>query len=161
MGQKPTVIISAFADEAANRRTALEQMTALAAIGIRNYSPRFIDIEGDGNVQHVVDLSADQYRRLREFHDEYGVSVTSIGARVGKVKLLDVEDSSHNVFVPFDDYLAGEVAKTISAAKALNTRLIRGFSFYHPAGTSATDHLDQAADQIRRIVEECEKEGLV
>ncbi len=44
MTSKPSVIISAFADEAANRRTALEQMTALAAIGLKNYSPRFIDV---------------------------------------------------------------------------------------------------------------------
>jgi len=161
MGQKPTVIISAFADEAANRRTALEQMTALAAIGIRNYSPRFIDIEGDGKVQHVVDLTDAQYQTLREFHDEYGVTVTSIGARVGKVRLLDVDDGSHNAFVPPDDYLAGEVAKTISAAKALDAKLIRGFSFYHPTGTNAEDHLDQAADRIRPIVEACAREGVV
>ena len=60
MGTKPSVIISAFADEAANYRTALEQMTALAAIGIRNYSPRFIDVAGDGTIEHVVDLSDDK-----------------------------------------------------------------------------------------------------
>ena len=54
MAHKPSVIISAFADEAANRRTALEQMTALAALGIRNYSPRFIDVLGDGKIEHVT-----------------------------------------------------------------------------------------------------------
>ena len=92
MAHKPSVIISAFADEAANHRTALEQMTALAAIGIRNYSPRFIDVNGDGTIEHVVDLSAEKLERLKEYHKEYGVSVTSIGARVGKVKLVDMDD---------------------------------------------------------------------
>ena len=53
MAHKPSVIISAFADEAANRRTALEQMTALAALGIRNYSPRFIDVFDLSVTQHV------------------------------------------------------------------------------------------------------------
>jgi hypothetical protein len=135
MAPKPSVIISAFADEAANRRTALEQMTALAAIGIRNYSPRFIDVLGDGKIEHVTELSPEKLEKLKEFHTEYGVKVTSIGARVGKVKLLDVDDGSHNKFVPFDEYMQGEVARTIKCAKALDTKLIRGFSFYHPRGT--------------------------
>ena len=161
MASKPSVIISAFADEAANYRTALEQMTALAAIGIRNYSPRFIDVNGDGTIEHVVDLAPEKLNRLKEYHAEYGISVTSIGARVGKVKLLDVDDGSHNAFVPFDEYMSGEVAKTIAAAKALDTKLIRGFSFYHPRGTSPEEHLDAAADQIRQIAAACAEEGLV
>ncbi|MBL8818371.1 MAG: sugar phosphate isomerase/epimerase [Planctomyces sp.] len=161
MASKPSVIISAFADEAANRRTALEQMTALAAIGIRNYSPRFIDVLGDGKIEHVVDLSEEKLDRLLQYHAEYGVSVTSIGARVGKVKLLNVDDGSHNKYVPFDEYLNGEVAKTIRVARKLGTKLIRGFSFYHPRGTKAADHLDAAAGQIRRIADACAAEGLV
>lgn len=161
MSTKPSVIISAFADEAANHRTALEQMTALAAIGIRNYSPRFIDVAGDGTIEHVVDLSPEKLERLKEYHAEYGVSVTSIGARVGKIKLLDVDDGSHNKYIPIAEYLEGEVASTIAAAKALDTKLIRGFSFYHPQGTKAEDHVEQAADQIRQIAQKCAEEGLV
>lgn len=161
MASKPSVIISAFADEAANYRTALEQMTALAAVGIRNYSPRFIDVMGDGSIEHVVDLAPEKLERLKEYHAEYGISVTSIGARVGKIKLVDVDDGSHNKFVPIDEYLAGEVAATIKAAKALDTKLIRGFSFYHPRGQKPEDHLQAAADNIRKIAEACAAEGLV
>ncbi|MFZ9088755.1 MAG: sugar phosphate isomerase/epimerase family protein [Planctomycetaceae bacterium] len=157
----PRVIISAFADEAANRRTALEQMTALAAIGIRHYSPRFIDVTGDGTVEHVTELSAEKLETLKALHEEYGISVTSIGSRVGKVKLLDVDDGSHNAFVPLPEYLEGEVARTIQSAKALGTKLIRGFSFYHPRGTSPEEHLDTAADQIRQITQVCADEGLI
>lgn len=161
MSSKPSVIISAFADEAANRRTALEQMTALAAIGIRNYSPRFIDVDGDGTIEHVVDLADDKLQKLIGLHQEYGVSVTSIGARVGKVKLLDVDDGSHNKYIPIDDYLSGEVAATIKVAQALGTRLVRGFSFYHPRGTRPEDHLETAAEQIRMIAQACGEAGLV
>ena len=161
MAVKPSVIISAFADEAANQRTALEQMTALASIGIRNYSPRFIDVLGDGKIEHVTELSLEKLERLRQFHAEYGICVTSVGARVGKVKLLNIDDGSHNKFVPFEEYLAGEVARTISVAKTLDTKLIRGFSFYHPRGTKPEQHLDQAAAQIRRITDACAKEGLI
>ena len=161
MTTRPSVVLSAFADEAANRRTALEQMTALAAVGIRNYSPRFIDVLGDGKIEHVTELSPEKLDRLKQLHAEYGVRVTSIGARVGKVKLPNVDDGSHNKFVPFDEYLGFEVARTIRVAKALDTRLIRGFSFYHPRGTRPEQHLELAASQIRTITEACAKEGLV
>lgn len=157
----PLVLISAFADEAANHKTALEQMTALSAIGLRYYSPRFIDVNGSGEVKHVVDLDQEEYKRLLEWHDEYGMSVTSVGSRVGKVKLVDQEDSSKNVFVPFNDYLEGEVRKTIVAAQQLGTKLIRGFSFYHPAGEDQAPYIDQAVDQIGQIVDLCAKEGLI
>ena len=157
----PSVIISAFADEAANRRTALEQMTALAAIGLSHYSPRFIDVTGEGRVEHVTELSSEKLQTLSQLHAEYGISVTSIGSRIDKVKLLDVNDGSHNKYVPFPEYLAGEVARTIRSAIALETRLIRGFSFYHPRGTRPEDHLDQAADLIRTIAQTCAEQGLV
>lgn len=157
----PSVLISAFADEAANHKTALEQFSALAAIGLRYYSPRFIDLEGSGTVEHVVDLNKSKLKKLAKLQDEFGLSVTSIGARVGKVKLLDVDDGSHNKFIPMDKYLKTEVANTIRAAQGLGTKLVRGFSFYHPVGTKPEDHINQAVDNIGQIVDACAAAGLV
>ena len=134
MSARPRVILSAFADAAANHKSALEQLSVMAAVGLKYYSPRFIDVNGTGEVKHVVELDDAELARLNELHEEFGMSVTGIGARIGKIKLLDTEDGSHNVFVPLDDYLDGEVAATIRVAQALDTRLIRGFSFYHPQG---------------------------
>ena len=155
------VIISAFADEAANHKTAIEQLAALSAIGLSYYSPRFVDVTGGGQVKHVVELSDSEYASLKTLHAEYGMKVTSIGSRVGKVKLLDRDDGSHNKFVPFKEYLETEVAATIKAAHALETKLIRGFSFYHPQGTPPEEHIPQAVDQLGEIVDVCAKEGLV
>ena len=155
------VILSAFADEAANRKSALEQMAALAAIGLRYYSPRFIDVAGSGQVKHVVELNDDELAALKKLHSEYGMSVTSIGARIGKVKLLDVDDGTHNKYVPLDQYLETEVASTIRVAQALETKLVRGFSFYHPRGEDPRKHLPRAAENLRKIVERCAKAGLV
>jgi sugar phosphate isomerase/epimerase len=53
------------------------------------------------------------------------------------------------------------VAATIRAAIELDTKLIRGFSFYHPRGSNPREHLSRAADQILRIVEACAAEGLI
>lgn len=161
MSNKPQIILSAFADEAANQKTAVEQFAALAAIGLRYYSPRFLDIDNSGEVKHVVELNKSEYKALRKLHDQYGMSVTSIGSRVGKVKLRDQEDGTHNVYVPFKKYLKGEVAKTIRAAQELDAKLIRGFSFYHPRDEDPKKHIPQAADQLGEIVDLCKKEGLV
>jgi sugar phosphate isomerase/epimerase len=157
----PRIILSAFADEAANRKTALEQVTALAAIGLSDYSPRFIDVDGTGKVQHVVDLDAAQREKLEALHRDYGIRVTSIGSRLGKVKLRDEPDKSHNKFVLFADYLKGEVAATIRTALELGTKLVRGFSFYPPLGADPAPYVGQSVEQIAAIVEACAKEGLV
>ena len=161
MSASPQVLLSAFADEAANHKTALEQMTALAAIGLRWYSPRFIDVDGSGTVKHVVGLSDDEYETLRQLHAEFGMSVTSIGSKLGKMKLQDVDDGTSNAYMPMDEYLQKDVADTIRAALALDTKLIRGFSFYHPRDTNPADHIAEAAEKIGQIADACAKDGLV
>jgi sugar phosphate isomerase/epimerase len=157
----PHVLLSAFADEAANRKTALEQVTVLAAVGLSYYSPRFVDVDGSGTVRHVVDLDQSQREQLKALHREYGIRVASIGSRLGKAKLRDEPDRSHNKFVPFPDYLKDEVAATIRAALELETKLVRGFSFYPPLGADPAPYVGQAVEQIGAIVEACTKEGLV
>jgi sugar phosphate isomerase/epimerase len=153
MAARPKIILSAFADEAANRKTAAEQMAVLAALGLRYYTPRFVDVTGEGRVEHVVDLSPETLARLKDLHAEYGMQVASIGSRIGKVKLLDRPDGSHNRYIPFEEYLDGEVTRTLDAAIALDARLIRGFSFYHPQGDDPRAYVDQAAERIRLIVD--------
>ncbi len=98
--------------------------------------------------------------RLKAWHSEYGMSVTSIGSRIGKVKLVDVEDGTKNRYVPFDEYLETEVAKTIHAARELGTRLIRGFSFYHPRGDDPRSYIGPAAEQIGRIADAFGEHGI-
>jgi sugar phosphate isomerase/epimerase len=155
------ILLSAFADEAANRKTAVEQLSALSAIGLRYYSPRFIDIDGSGTVKHVVDLEPNQYKTLQTLNAEYGMRVTSIGARLGKVKLRDEPDKSHNRFVPFAQYLETELTATIRAAQELETKLIRGFSFYPPLGADPVPYIPQAVDQLGQIVDICAREGVI
>ena len=161
MPGRPRVVLSAFADEAANRKTAIEQMSALAAVGLQYYTPRFIDVFGDGTVKHVVELDKRELKELTKLHSEYGMSVTSIGSRIGKVKLVDVDDGSHNQYIPFKKYLKTEVTATIRVAQELGTRLIRGFSFYHPQGQDREPYMSQAIDYIGRIVDLCAKEDMV
>ena len=153
MADRPRVILSGFADEAANHKTATEQFAAFAALGLQYYSIRFIDV-GEG-VKNVMKLSRPEIKQVRRLQEEYGLKVSSLGSPIGKVKLKDVDDGTRNVYVPFKRYLSTDVKKACDLAHAFETKLIRGFSFYHPRGTDAREHLAQAVDQLGQIAEVC------
>ncbi len=146
MNETPRVILSGFADEAANKKTAGEQFVAFAALGLQYYSIRFIDV-GQG-VKNVMKLSVAEIQKIRQLQNEYGLNVSSIGSPIGKVKLVDVEDGTKNAYVPFEKYLASDVQKACELAHAFETKLIRGFSFYHPKGSDPREHLPQVVDQL-------------
>ncbi|MCA9187103.1 MAG: TIM barrel protein [Pirellulaceae bacterium] len=158
MTDRPRVIISGFGDEAANQKTAVQQFAAFAAMGLQYYSIRFIDVEG--TIKNVMQLTKGEITKVRHLQDEYGLNVASIGSPIGKVKLLDTEDGTKNKFVPFKQYLSKDVAKACELAHAFETKLIRGFSFYHPAGTDPSEHLAQTIDQLGQIAEVCHRSDL-
>jgi sugar phosphate isomerase/epimerase len=156
--ERPQVVLSGFGDEAANHKTAVEQFAAFAALGLQYYSLRFIDL-GSG-VKNVMKLTKAEITKLRHLEDEYGMNVASIGSPIGKVKLQEVEDGTKNEYVPFDRYLDREVSRACELAHAFETKLIRGFSFYHPKGSDPREHLSQAADQLGQIAEACHRSDL-
>jgi sugar phosphate isomerase/epimerase len=158
MSENPQVLLSGFADEAANQKTAVQQFAAFAAIGLQYYSIRFIDV-GDG-IKNVMKLTKSEISRIRHLQDEYGLNVSSIGSPIGKVKLQDVDDGTKNEYIPFAKYLKKDVAKACDLAHAFETKLIRGFSFYHPRKSDARDHLPQVVDQLGQIAEACHRSDL-
>jgi sugar phosphate isomerase/epimerase len=158
MSANPSVILSGFSDEAANQKTAVQQFAAFAALGLQYYSIRFIDV-GSG-IKNAMQLTKSEIAKVRHFQDEYGLNVSSIGSPIGKVKLLDKADGTKNKYVPFKQYLAKDVEKACRLAHGLETKLIRGFSFYHPKGTDPWEHVPQAVDQLGRIAETCHRSDL-
>jgi sugar phosphate isomerase/epimerase len=158
MPDHPQVVLSGFGDEAAVRKTAVEQFAAMSAAGLQYYSLRFVDL--GGGVKNVMKLTKSEITDLRHIEDEYGMNVASIGSPIGKVKLRDVDDGTSNQFVPFDKYLEKEVARACELAHAFETKLIRGFSFYPPKGEDVREHIAQAADQLAQIAEMCHRSDL-
>lgn len=156
--EQPTVILSGFADEAAIDKKAEQQFAALAALGLQYYSLRFIDA-GEG-IKNVMKLSRAEIQRIRHLENAYELNVATLGSPIGKVKLLDVEDGTKNTYVPFKKYLAGDVQRACELAHAFETKLIRGFSFYHPHGTDPRAHLPQVVDQLGQIAETCHRSDL-
>ncbi len=158
MADEPRVILSGFADEAANQKTAVQQFAAFAAMGLQYYSLRFIDV--GGGVKNVMQLTKREIQQVRHLEDEYGLNVATIGSPLGKVKLRDVDDGTKNKYVPFAKYLKTEVARACELAHAFETKLIRGFSFYHPRGTDPQEHLPQVVDQLGQMAEACHRSDL-
>ena len=159
MSEKPTVILSGFADESANQKTAVQQFAAFAALGLQYYTIRFIDA-GNG-IKNVMQLSKQEVTDIRHLEDEYGLNVSSLGSPIGKVKLLDEEDGTKNRYVPFKKYLENDVQKACELAHAFETKLIRGFSFYHPRGSEPRDHIAQVVDQLGKVAETCHRSDLI
>ena len=156
---KPSVILSGFADEAANEKTAIQQYAALAAAGLQYYSIRFVDV-GNG-IKNAMALTKAELKNVVKMQAEYGLQVATVGSPIGKVKLLDVDDGTPNKFVPFKQYLKKDVQHACDVANTLGTKLLRGFSFYHPVGTNPEEHLNQVCDQLGEIADLCKKEGLI
>jgi sugar phosphate isomerase/epimerase len=151
MNEIPRVILSGFADEASNNKTAAEQFVAFAALGLQYYSIRFIDA-GQG-VKNVMKLSVAEIQKTRQLQNEYGLNVASIGSPIGKIKLVDIEDGTKNAYVPFEKYMATDVQRACELAHAFETKLVRGFSFYHPKGSDPREHLSQVVDRLGHIAE--------
>ena len=146
MSDRPQIVLSAFGDEAANHKSAVEQFAALSALGLQYYSLRFIDV-GSG-IKNVMKLTKAEITKLRHLEDEFGMNVASIGSPLGKVKLRDEEDGTKNQYVPFDQYLEKDVKLACELAHAFETKLIRGFSFYHPKGSDPREHLSAGGRSI-------------
>ena len=154
------LLLGGLADEAANQKTAMQQFCAFAALGLRYYTLRFIDAGTGAGIQNVMQLDPQGIESIRNLQKEYGLSVSSIGSPIGKVKLLDVDDGTNNRFVPFQDYLQKDVRRACDLANQFDCKLIRGFSFYHPKGSDPYAHLPQAIDQIGQITRLCDSYGL-
>ena len=158
MPSNASVILSGFADESANQKTAEQQFAAFAAVGLQYYTIRFIDA-GNG-IKNAMQLTKTEIRKVRHLEDEYGLNVSSIGSPIGKLKLLDVDDGTTNSYTPFKKYLAKDVARVCELAHAFETKLIRGFSFYHPKETDPWKHVPQVVDQLGQIAEACHRSDL-
>ena len=153
------IILSGFGDEAAWGRTMDQQFSAMSAMGLRYLSLRFIDA-GNG-IKNVMSLDAAEIETVKQKLDDYGLRVATLGSPIGKSKLCDVDDGTHTPYKAFDEYLKDDVARACDLAEIFGTKLLRGFSFYHPKGSNLEDHFSQASEQVGAIADVCQSRGLV
>ena len=143
------LILSGFSDESANQKTMDQQFSAMTAMGLQYVSLRFVDA-GSGT-KNLMELDEFEIDRVATKLEEYHLRVSSIGSPIGKVKLLNVDDGTMNRFVPFQEYLQTEVQKACDLAVRFGSKLIRGFSFYHPKGKVSETYVSLRLPEKSRL----------
>ena len=134
--------LSAFADEVSNdfsKQVKFLDERKIPYLEIRNL---------DG--QNVGDLSLDKAREVQKTLEEKGISVWSVGSRIGKIGIKDD-------FVPHLD----EFKRTLEIAKVLKCDKMRMFSFYIPEGESAEVYRDTVMERLCSFVEAAKGSGVL
>jgi 3-dehydroshikimate dehydratase len=137
--------LSAFADEIATNLD--EQISVLKSERIS-----FVDLRGVEGI-NVLDFSDQQAREIKQELDARGIKVATIASPIGKVPI----DSS------FDEHLR-RFDRALKLAHLFETRLIRIFSFYPPANSSAIEPAAWRTEVVQRLsalVERAQKEDVV
>ena len=126
------VRLSGFADEIG---PDLElQIETLASEGLK-----FLELRGVWG-KNVLDLTADDRKRLKKRLRQAGIGVSSIGSPIGKVRIDE----------PWADHVA-RFKIALDAAEFFEAPFIRIFSYYPPEGGRIEDHRDEV---IRRLNEQ-------
>ncbi|MCL2664796.1 MAG: sugar phosphate isomerase/epimerase [Defluviitaleaceae bacterium] len=134
--------LTGFADEAGF--TAEEQIEALASNEIFYMEARTID------GKNILDLSDDELAVIKKKLDTKNFRVSAIGSPIGKTLLADPFD---NVLKKFD--------RAVCAAKILDAKFIRGFSFYIPKDAPHETFADEVVSRLLELSAVCKKNGLV
>lgn len=122
--------ISGFSDEITE--ITKEQFEALKRFGIHYFEPRGID------GKNISTLTEEELYDLKTLMDEYEIKVSSIGSPIGKIKVTDDFEAHFDV-----------LKNVVKAAKILDTKYIRVFSFYHEKNTQWTK--EERAEVFRRM----------
>ena len=127
--------ISGFSDEITSDVDT--QFRVLKELGISYFEPRGID------GKNISVLTDEEVAELREKMDCYGIKASSIGSPIGKVKLEDPFEPHFEVF-----------KRVVKIAKALDTKYIRMFSFFHEGGEvwSGEERAEVLA-RLRRMID--------
>ena len=137
-----TVTLTGFADEISPDLDT--QLAVLAELSIRH-----LELRSAWSVT-VADLDDGQVARIRRALDGAGVAVSAIGSPIGKI--------------PVDAPLGPELdrlRRIADVAAALDTSLVRVFSFFIPAGRPAEEFRGPVLDRMAALAGIAEERGLV
>ena len=133
--------ICAFADEASNELSG--QIRTLNERKIHYIELRNLD------GKNVAELSVSEARDIQKRLADKGISVWSIGSRLGKIGVFDDMDSHLE-----------ELRHTLELAHALDCSNIRMFSFYIPADKSAEECKGEVFERIGKMLDVSRGSGI-
>ena len=132
---------SAFSDEIAEDIDT--QFTVLNKLGIKYFEPRGV------NGKNIAELNDEEVNELVKKMQEYGITASSIGSPVGKIKIT--ED-----FAPhFEKY-----QRIVKTAKMLNCKYIRMFSFFKD-GDWTEDKIAEVMKRLKAFIDYAKEQGVI
>ncbi len=133
--------LTGFADEISPDLT--EQLDTLSEESIRH-----LELRSVWN-RNVLDLTDDELKQVKTAISECGVGVSSIGSPIGKVPI--VED-----FAPHLE----RFRRALQAAKVMETRYVRVFSFFMPEDDDPDIYRDEVLERMGALASEAEDAGI-
>ena len=134
--------ISGFSDEISD--DIKTQFEVLNKLGIKYFEVRGV------NGKNVSELDEDEVKSLKAKMEKYGIQVSSIGSPIGKIKLTDDFNEHFEMF-----------KNIVKTAKALGTKYIRVFSFYHDGGEWSASERETVLERLLKMAEYANEEDVV
>ena len=134
--------ISGFSDEIDSDIDI--QFAVLNKLGIKYYEPRFI------NGKNISELCDKEVYSLKEKMDNAGISASSIGSPIGKVKLNDDFEKHFELY-----------KRVCRTAKILQCQYIRIFSFYHDSDVWTEDERVLVLERLSKMIAYAKEENLI
>lgn len=126
--------ISGFSDEISENVDT--QFRVIKKLGIGYFEPRGI------SGKNISELSGKELTDLKEKMRYYEIKASSIGSPVGKVRLAE----------DFEEHFR-QFQQVVEAARVLDTKYIRVFSFYHENGAEwSTDERAEILARLGRMI---------
>ena len=134
-------ILSAFGDEISPHLE--EQIQVMLANEVH-----FLEFRGwEGQV--IIDYPLNEVQRAGRMLAEAGIGVSAVGSPIGKIPISEA----------FEPHLE-RFKKTLEVAHTLQTRYVRMFSFYMPAGEDPALYRDEVLERWTRFIEVNKGSGL-
>ena len=137
----PDIILSAFADEAANDLAG--QLQALQSNQIRNIELRAVD------KVNIADFSPEKTAVVRSALQAAGISVSCLATPLGKIDIAD----------PMAPHLE-KLQRLCDIAAAFDCRRLRIFSFYMPHGQPASRYRQAVLERLDQMIEIADAAGI-
>ena len=132
---------SAFSDEIAEDINT--QFTVLNKLGIKYFEPRGV------NGKNIAELNDEEVNALNAKMQEYGITASSIGSPIGKIKIT--ED-----FAPhFEKY-----KRIVKTAKMLNCKYIRMFSFFKD-GEWTEEKIAEVMNRLKAFIDYAKEQDVI
>lgn len=133
--------LSGFADEISPDLD--EQVALVTELGLR-----YIELRSAWDV-NILDLDADQLRRVRDTLDAAGLGVSSIGSPIGKIAITD-DNTPH----------LARMRHAADVASFFGAPFIRMFSYFMPEGAEVDDYRDEVISRLRDLAAIAEEAGV-